>query len=130
MGRKPYVDVGTLDLSADILNDSQAISGDLDFCSKGIDRRIGGNSPFRRDRTGRRDADFLGLAFHLAVVIDRLAEKEPLLAPAATLPAVAVSGDQQLMFFANDFVIVDCSFRCRRTLMRTEDIHQRKYNGH
>ena len=129
MGRKPNVDVCALDCSADILYDSRAISGNPDSRPKGIDRRIGGNRPLRRDRTGRRDADFLGRAFHLAVVIDRLAEEEPLPAPAAALPAVAVPGDQQLMFVANDFVIFDCSFRCRRPLTHTAAIHERKDRG-
>ena len=126
MGWKPDIYMRALDRSADVLHDSRTVPWYNHFCPKWKHGSVGGNRPFCGDPAGSRYTNLLRRTFHLPVVVDRAAEEEPFLSPPATRPAVAVSGDQQLLCLTMVFSRFD-TYRIRRRTPSAR--HIRRYGN-
>ena len=91
MGRKPHVDVASLDRPAHVFHHTRTVSGDLQTRTKREHLRIRRHGTVPSHCSACRDADFLTLSFARPVCVDWRTKPEPAQPPSTAGAAAAVA---------------------------------------
>ena len=91
MGRKPHVDVTSLDGPANVFHHARAVPGDLQTRAEREHLRIRRHGAMPRHGSARRYADFLALSFARPVCVDWRTKPEPAQPPSTAGAAATVA---------------------------------------